>query len=106
MTKRKKTEFYLLRSKKLSEGDLFITDYLKTKQRLERLEQDFEILKNLFKTKKFILKMKKKIKEHVCVSCGLEIGCAVNNGDSVFSSLRPPFSLSPKQKRELKKWKI
>lgn len=50
--------------------------------------------------------MKKKIKEHVCVSCGLEIGYVVNNGDSVFSSLRPPFSLSPKQKRELEKWKI
>ena len=44
--------------------------------------------------------MKKKIKEHVCVSCGLGNCYVVKNGDSVFSSLRPPFSLSPKQKRE------
>ena len=32
MKKNKNTEFYLLRKKDLSEGDLFITDYTKTKQ--------------------------------------------------------------------------
>ena len=31
MKKKKNTEFYLLRKKDLSEGDLFITDYTKTK---------------------------------------------------------------------------
>ena len=31
--KKKKTEFYLLRKKSLSEADLFVTDYIKTKQR-------------------------------------------------------------------------
>ena len=60
MTKRKKTEFYLLRSKKLSEGELFITDYLKTKQRLERLEQDFEILKNFVRSQEIYFENEKK----------------------------------------------
>ena len=60
MTKRKKTEFYLLRSKKLSEGELFITDYLKTKQRLERLEQDFEILKNFVQNQEIYFENEKK----------------------------------------------
>ena len=39
MKRRKKTEFYLLRKRSLSEGDLFITDYIRTKQRLEILEE-------------------------------------------------------------------
>ena len=42
--KKKKTEFYLLRHKSLSEGDLFITDYIKTKQRVVRLEGQLELL--------------------------------------------------------------
>jgi len=33
---KKKTEFYLLKSKKISEGDLFVTDYIKKKQRDNR----------------------------------------------------------------------
>ena len=43
--KKKKTEFYLLRQKSLSEGDLFITDYIKTKQRVDKLMEEVEILK-------------------------------------------------------------
>ena len=49
--KKKGTEFYLLRQKHLSEADLFITDYIKTKQRVEKLEQDLDLLK-LIKDKK------------------------------------------------------
>ena len=33
MKKKKNTEFYLLRKKSLSEADLFVTDYIKTKKR-------------------------------------------------------------------------
>ena len=40
----KTTDFYLLKQKSISEGDLFVTDYIKTKQRLIRLEQQLEIL--------------------------------------------------------------
>ena len=40
----KTTDFYLLKQKSISEGDLFVTDYIKTKQRLIRLEKQFEIL--------------------------------------------------------------
>ena len=40
----KSTDFYLLKQKSLSEGDLFVTDYIKTKQRLIRLEKQLEIL--------------------------------------------------------------
>ena len=40
----KTTDFYLLKQKSLSEGDLFVTDYIKTKQRLIRLEKQLEIL--------------------------------------------------------------
>jgi hypothetical protein len=42
---KKKTEFYLLKSKKISEGDLFVTDYIKTKQRVIRLEEQLELLR-------------------------------------------------------------
>ena len=45
MKKKKNTEFYLLRKINLSEGDLFITDYTKTKQRVIILENELEILK-------------------------------------------------------------
>ena len=38
------TDFYLLKRKSISEGDLFVTDYIKTKQRLIRLEKQLEIL--------------------------------------------------------------
>ena len=38
------TDFYLLKQKSISEGDLFVTDYIKTKQRLIRLEKQLEIL--------------------------------------------------------------
>ena len=42
--KKKNTEFYLLRKKSLSEADLFVTDYIKTKQRVVKLEQQLELL--------------------------------------------------------------
>ena len=41
---KKKTEFYLLKSKKISEGDLFVTDYIKTKQRVIKLVEQLELL--------------------------------------------------------------
>ena len=40
----KSTDFYLLKQKSISKGDLFVTDYIKTKQRLIRLEKQLEIL--------------------------------------------------------------
>ena len=40
----KTTDFYLLKQKSNSEGDFFVTDYIKTKQRLIRLEKQLEIL--------------------------------------------------------------
>ena len=40
----KSTDFYLLKQKSISEGDLFVSDYIKTKQRLIRLEKQLEIL--------------------------------------------------------------
>ena len=40
----KTTDFYLLKQKSISEGDLFVTDYIKTKQKLVRLENQLEIL--------------------------------------------------------------
>ena len=45
--KKKDTEFYLLRMKSLSEGDLFVTDYIKTKKRLEILESEFSVIRNM-----------------------------------------------------------
>ena len=41
---KKKTDFYLLKQKSISEGDLFVTDYIKTKQRVIRLENRLELL--------------------------------------------------------------
>tara|TARA_B100000497_G_C7596028_1_gene358325 strand:+ start:208 stop:396 length:189 start_codon:yes stop_codon:yes gene_type:complete len=40
----KKTDFYLLKQKSISEGDLFVIDYIKTKQRVVRLEGQLELL--------------------------------------------------------------
>jgi len=56
----KKTDFYLLKQKSLSEGDLFVTDYIKTKQRLARLEGQLELLQlqiETMKSKKKIIKL-------------------------------------------------
>ena len=47
MKKKKNTEFYLLRKKSLSEADLFVTDYIKTKKRLEILESEFSVIRNI-----------------------------------------------------------
>jgi 3-dehydroquinate dehydratase len=59
--KKKRTEFYLLKQKSLSEGDLFITDYIKTKQRLKKLTNELDILKlrvdNLKNNKKKVIKL-------------------------------------------------
>ena len=44
MTKKKKTDFYLLKKKSISEGDLFVTDYIKTRERLDRVSEDLETL--------------------------------------------------------------
>ena len=64
MTKKKKTDFYLLRQKSISEGALFVTDYIKTKQRLDKLTDELEILKlrvdNLKKDKKKVIKLYEK----------------------------------------------
>jgi hypothetical protein len=40
----KKTDFYLLKQKSISEGDLFVVDYLKTKRRVIKLEEQLELL--------------------------------------------------------------
>ena len=45
MTKKRKTEFYLLKQKSISEGDLFVTDYIKTKRKLNKLSDELKILK-------------------------------------------------------------
>ena len=45
MTKKKKTDFYLLKKKSISEGDLFVTDYIKTRKRLDRVSEYLETLK-------------------------------------------------------------
>ena len=44
MNKKNKTDFYLLRKKSLSEGDLFITDYIKSKDEIRKLKLIIEIL--------------------------------------------------------------
>ena len=54
---KKKTDFYLLKRKSLSEGDLFVTDYIKTKQKVIRLEKRLELLQlriDSLKSKKVI----------------------------------------------------
>tara|TARA_E500000178_G_C16581591_1_gene556307 strand:- start:412 stop:594 length:183 start_codon:yes stop_codon:yes gene_type:complete len=53
----KKTDFYLLKQKSISEGDIFVTDYIKTKQRVISLEKELEVIKlqfNSFKSKKVV----------------------------------------------------
>ena len=55
---KKKTDFYLLRQKSISEGDLFVTDYIKIKQRVIRLEKQLELLQLRMDS----LKLKKVIK--------------------------------------------
>ena len=53
----KKTDFYLLKQKSISEGDIFVTDYIKTKQRVIRLEKQLELIKlqfNSLKSKKVV----------------------------------------------------
>ncbi len=64
MTKKKKTDFYLLKQKSISEGDLFVTDYIKTKQRVKKLEDLIEVLQiqldfyaESLKTKKKVIKL-------------------------------------------------
>ena len=42
--KKKSTDFYLLRKKSLSEGDLFITDYLASKRELNKLNKIVDML--------------------------------------------------------------
>jgi len=54
---KKKTDFYLLKQKSISEGDLFVTDYIKIKQRVIRLEKQLELLQlrmDSLKSKKVI----------------------------------------------------
>ncbi len=60
MKRRKKTEFYLLRKRSLSEGDLFITDYIRTKQRLEILEERLNQLNKLINDKEISVEDDKK----------------------------------------------
>ena len=48
MIKKKKTEFYLLKVKSLSEGDLFVVDYVNTKRKCIKLEQRLENLEEAF----------------------------------------------------------
>ena len=60
MKKRKKTEFYLLRKRSLSEGDLFITDYIRTKQRLEILEERLTQFNKLLNDREILLEDDKK----------------------------------------------
>ncbi len=55
---KKKTDFYLLKQKSISEGDLFVTDYIKIKQRVIRLEKQLELLQLRMDS----LKLKKVIK--------------------------------------------
>ena len=59
MKKRKNTEFYLLRKKSLSEADLFVTDYIKTKQRLEILESKFLTLQSFVRNQEIYFLTKK-----------------------------------------------
>ena len=60
MKKKKNTEFYLLRKKSLSEADLFVTDYIKTKKRLEILESEFTGLRHFVENQEIYFDNKKK----------------------------------------------
>ena len=64
MKNKKITDFYLLKKKSLSEADLFITDYSKTKRQQESIEKrvdfveaELEVLKKRF-TKVRLIKNK------------------------------------------------
>ncbi len=64
MKDKKITDFYLLKKKSLSEADLFITDYSKTKKKQESIEKrvdfveaELEVLKKRF-TKVRLIKNK------------------------------------------------
>lgn len=64
MKDKKITDFYLLKKKSLSEGDLFVTDYSKTKRQQELIEKrvdfveaELEVLKKRF-TKVRLIKNK------------------------------------------------
>lgn len=64
MKDKKITDFYLLKKKSLSEADLFITDYSKTKRQQESIEKrvdfveaELEVLKKRF-TKVRLIKNK------------------------------------------------
>mgnify|MGYP001411883220 FL=1 len=64
MKDKKITDFYLLKKKSLSEGDLFVTDYSKTKKQQESIEKrvdfveaELEVLKKRF-TKVRLIKNK------------------------------------------------
>ena len=55
-----KTDFYLLKQKSISEGDLFVIDYIKTKQRVVKIEQQLELLQlqlESLKSKKKVIKL-------------------------------------------------
>ena len=41
---KKSSDFYLFKQKSLSEGDLFVVDYVRTKQTLDRMERQLEIM--------------------------------------------------------------
>ena len=59
----KSTDFYLLKQKTISEGDLFVTDYIKTKQRVIRLEEQLELLQlklELLKSNKKVISLYEK----------------------------------------------
>jgi len=64
MKNKKFTDFYLLKKKSLSEGDLFVVDYSKTKRQQESIEKrvdfveaELEVLKKRF-TKVRLIKNK------------------------------------------------
>ena len=42
--KKKTSEFYLFKQKSLSEGDLFILDYVRTKRQLIKMEKQLELM--------------------------------------------------------------
>ena len=64
--------------------------------RLKRLKQDVETLKKFVQNQKICFENKKKIKEHVCLSCGSEFCFVGTSGGGEISGLRTPFSLPPK----------
>ena len=41
---KKSSDFYLFKQKSLSEGDLFVVDYIRTKQKVIKLEKQLELL--------------------------------------------------------------